>query len=235
MMRAHEAHSEHGHHESPAPRPSRRRLDPEARRAELLEAALSVLRERDPQDVRVEDVTRAAGAAKGTFYVYFRSWDDLLLQVRDHIVDSYTTDLRARMAAVRPSGWWPAFEAEIVRAVDYVVELGPLHQAVFHGDITEPPQADGPSADFIFAELLRGGIAGGACRPVDVQAAAPILFAVLHATADAVARTREREPHVSTMVDLLRSWLRQGPPEPEATARQRTTPRVATDEGDPRK
>jgi AcrR family transcriptional regulator len=218
MTKAHVVHGEHGHHESPAPRPSRRRLDPEARRAELLEAALSVLRERDPQDVRVEDVTRAAGAAKGTFYVYFRSWDDLLLQVRDHIVDSYTADLRARMAAVGSSAWWPAFEAEIVRAVDYVVELGPLHQAVFHDDFTEPPQAGGPSPDLVFAELLHGGVACGACRPVDVQAAAPILFAILNATADAVARTREREPHVSTMVDLLRSWLRQVPPGSEAEA-----------------
>ena len=71
------------------PRKGRRRLKPAVRRSELLDAALRVLRSKGPAKVRVEDVTRAAGAAKGTFYLYFSSWEDLLVAVREHLLSTY--------------------------------------------------------------------------------------------------------------------------------------------------
>lgn len=68
-------------HEVPGSR-SRRRLTPDARQRELLDAGMDMLRKKGVA-TRVEDVTAAAGAAKGTFYVYFRTWADFLREVRD--------------------------------------------------------------------------------------------------------------------------------------------------------
>ena len=62
-------------------KPVRRRLSPEARKLEIIEAAERLLQARG-EHVRVEDVVREAGVAKGTFFLYFPTWDDLLEAIR---------------------------------------------------------------------------------------------------------------------------------------------------------
>jgi AcrR family transcriptional regulator len=183
-------------------------LEPAVRRSELIDAALRVLRSRGPTRVRVEDVTRAAGAAKGTFYLYFSSWDDLLVAVREQILSSYGSEAATRLAAAVPSEWWAAVESECVRFVDFVLELGDLHHAVFHGPVADRPIDADYSAEALIARLLSVGVEAGVCRPVDVDAVAPLLFTVLHKTADEIARSRDRERRIESMLDLLRTWLR---------------------------
>ena len=199
------------------PRTKRRRLQPAVRRSELLDAALRVLRSQGPTRARVEDVTRAAGAAKGTFYLYFPSWNDLLVAVRDHILSTYGAEVGARMAAATPSKWWQAMESECVRFVDFVLELGDLHQAIFHGPIADQLADASDATQALIAQLLRAGAAAGACRPVDADAAAPLLFSVLHTTVDEIARSGGREQRIELMLELLRAWLRA----PRATRGQR--------------
>ncbi len=185
----------------------RRRLAPEARRSELLEAALEVLATDGAQQARVEDVTRAAGAAKCTFYVYFASWDYLIIAVREHVLTTYAAAVRARIEAV-PLGTWSAIERECVHAVDFIVELGELHQAIFHGSTEEVPIPPANSAVTLVAQLLEASIAAGVCRPVATDLAAPLVFSVMHETADGITRSGGREAKIETMLDLLRSWLR---------------------------
>lgn len=197
------------------PRVKRRRLEPAVRRSELLDAALRVLRSQGPTEVRVEDVTRAAGAAKGTFYLYFSSWNDLLVAVRDHLLSTYGSEVGTSLAAATPSEWWESIESECVRFVEFVLELGDLHQAIFHGPVADRPIDEEHSAEALIARLLHAGVASGACRPVDVKAVAPLLFSVLHTTADEIARSGGREQRIESMLDLLRAWLRTPPKEEE--------------------
>lgn len=190
----------------------RRRLRPEARRVELLEAALSVLRSRGPMNARVEDVTEAAGAAKGTFYLYFSSWEDLLVEVRAHILSKYVSEMQKRFAVEALSDWWVAFEKECVHFVDFVEELGDLHKAIFHGPIADRPLDAAISSETVVSWMLRIGIESGACRNVEIDAAARLLFSVLHTTADNIAQTGDRERYLNSMFDLLRAWLRTPAP-----------------------
>ena len=188
-------------------RPARRRLGPDARRSELLEAALKVLKEMGPESARVEDITRVAGAAKGTFYLYFSSWNDLLVAVRDHLVSTYAAQVRSRFEAATALRW-TVIENECVRFIDFIVVLGDLHEAVFHGASMECPTSKERSADRLIAEMITRGIAAGACRPVSAELAAPLLFSVLHATADSIARNGNRKAKLDTVLELLRAWLR---------------------------
>jgi AcrR family transcriptional regulator len=183
-------------------------LNPEARRAELLDAALRVLRERDAMHVRVEDVTQEAGTAKGTFYLYFASWNDLLVAVRDHLLSSYAAEVRTRIAAAAPSELWAALENECVLFVDYVIGLGGLHEAIFHGPTADQPIDATHSAQALISELLSAGIAAGACRSVDSDAASPLLLSLLHATADGIVRSGGRDRRLDAMLDMVRAWLR---------------------------
>jgi AcrR family transcriptional regulator len=53
-----------------------RRQAPGARIAALVEAARALFFERGVDQTSVEDITRAAGVAHGTFYLYFKTKDD---------------------------------------------------------------------------------------------------------------------------------------------------------------
>ena len=138
--------------------PTRRRLAPEDRRAELLDAALDVLRTIGPHEARVEDVTRVAGAAKGTFYLYFESWDDLIVAVRDHLLSTLAVATRGRLGA-DPVVTWAVLERECLNGVDFIVALGDLHEAIFHGPAVMDldPSPDSPVA--LATELIEAGIA----------------------------------------------------------------------------
>lgn len=63
---------------TPHPKWERR---PEARPREILDAALRVFAARGYAATRLEDVAAAAGVTKGTIYYYFKSKEDLLVQL----------------------------------------------------------------------------------------------------------------------------------------------------------
>ena len=54
---------------------------PEVRREELLDVAFELCRSHGFEAMSVEQVTQSAGVAKGTFYHYFSSKDDLQVQL----------------------------------------------------------------------------------------------------------------------------------------------------------
>jgi AcrR family transcriptional regulator len=190
---------------------SRRRLAPDARRAELIAAAIRVLKQHGNAASRVEDVTAAANAAKGTFYIYFPSWDDLLAAVRDHILNDYATGLRRRMADPKCVDWWAVLDQECTNFIDFFIELGPLHEAVFHGPIAERPIDDERSATRLISELLRAGIEARAFASVDIEPSARLIFSVLHEAADAIAQGGDRNRFIQSLKQLLHHWLSPWP------------------------
>ncbi|MFA6029640.1 MAG: TetR/AcrR family transcriptional regulator [Elusimicrobiota bacterium] len=59
---------------------------PELRRRRILDAARVVMARQDYRDLRLEDVAREAGLAKGTLYLYFRDKTDLMCAVLDDML-----------------------------------------------------------------------------------------------------------------------------------------------------
>jgi AcrR family transcriptional regulator len=147
-----------------------------------------VLRERGPAGCRVEDITAAAGTAKGNFYRYFSTWDDLLVAVRDHVLDCYRDDIAQRYAERSRIEWWKAMDEEIDRFLDFQLSLGGLHEAIFHGAAAQAQPIDQHrSAASMLAWFLTVGISAGAFASVDVESVAPLVFDMLHGAADAIA------------------------------------------------
>jgi AcrR family transcriptional regulator len=133
----------------------RRRLRPDVRRAELIDAALRVLRKHGGVPSRVEDVTTAARAAKGTFHLYFPSWEDLLVALRDRILDDFGAELGARLTEPSKVDWWTLLDELCAGFVDFVLGLGGLRDAIFHGPIAHlRPIDDQRSATRRMSELL---------------------------------------------------------------------------------
>lgn len=71
----------------------------EVRRQQIKEAALQVFAERGYHATSVSDLVKAAGVARGTFYLYFQSKESLFLELLDDLM----TELRAGIKGVDPS------------------------------------------------------------------------------------------------------------------------------------
>ncbi|MDZ4054628.1 MAG: helix-turn-helix domain-containing protein [Phenylobacterium sp.] len=188
-------------------REPRRRLDPADRRRELLEAAERLLRRR-ADGVRVEDVVAEAGAAKGTFYLYFPTWDDLLEALRD--------ELFARFEALAPEPVeldgpvdWPATLRRIAAAyISFNLEMEGLHDALFHSDFARnrpvPVHRGGPAR---LAAMISAGQEAGVFAPVPAGLTARMLFAAMHEAADAVREGADRLAVTLALDDLLHRAL----------------------------
>ena len=116
-------------------KPVRRRLRPEARKLEIVEAAERLLQAHGKR-VRVEDVVREAGVAKGTFFVYFPSWDDLLETVRDRLVAEFDATYPLPTEVDAPVDWPAVIEQQAGAFIDFAAARQGIGQALFHSDFT---------------------------------------------------------------------------------------------------
>lgn len=135
----------------------------------------------------MEDITTEARTAKGSFYRYFPTWDELLIAVRDHLLDRYADDVRRRLTARQGGDWWTLLEDEVDHFLEFQLGLGGLHDVVFHGPARRARPVDRTrSAGSLIGALLTAGVADGAFARIDVAPTATLLFSVLHGAADEI-------------------------------------------------
>src|SRR5579884_771074 len=156
-------------------RPSRPRA-PEERRLRLLEAARELLMERGPEGVSVEAIARRAGVAKGTFYLYFGSRDQLLESVRGRWIEGFLS------GASRPEpGDWPARVRALVElVVDLLLGEPRLHLALLHprSGSGQPPAALGALEERVARSIREAREAGVPGLPEPWPAAAFLVHGV---------------------------------------------------------
>ena len=70
----------------------------ERRRQTLVDAALAVFASKGVAGTSVDDIVRAAGVAKGTFYLYFETKDEVVSAVAQRIVEGVSDRMDAVMA-----------------------------------------------------------------------------------------------------------------------------------------
>jgi AcrR family transcriptional regulator len=95
----------------------RRRLEPERRRAEIVEAASAIFRGRDPSTVRFEEVADAAGVSRSLVYAYFGDRGGLLAAVYLHSLAGLDEDLSSLLNDV------PVDEVRLRALVDRYLHL----------------------------------------------------------------------------------------------------------------
>ena len=170
---------------------------------------MRVLRVRGPANCRVEDITTEAGTAKGNFYRYFPTWNDLLLEVRDHLLQSYGEQFFFRYQDCASVDWWAALDQEVDRFVEFRLELGSLHDVAFHDSSEAARTLKHRSASSVVAWFLSQGIAAGSFAEVDVESMASLVFHLLHAAADEIALGSDQERMRQAVLNLLHGALEQ--------------------------
>ncbi len=181
----------------------RRRLAPEARRLEILDAAEQMIR-RHGSAVRVEDVARAAGAAKGTIFAYFPTFDDLLDEIRARQVAPLEAQVAELVGPQSAIPWPTLLPAIATLLVEFMLSLEGLHEVLFHSAFARHrplPSERRPAARI--AELLRAGQAAGAFAPLDPEPTAVLLFAIIHETADAIGAGADHTRALAAMREMI--------------------------------
>lgn len=102
---------------STEPEVRRSRLEPAARRAQIVEAATQVFRGRDPASVRFDEVAHAAGVSRSLVYAYFGDRGELIAAVHLHSLSAFDVELSALLVDV------PVDEARLGSIVRHFLEL----------------------------------------------------------------------------------------------------------------
>jgi AcrR family transcriptional regulator len=186
-------------------KPLRRRLQPEARKLEIVEAAERLLQAHGSR-VRVEDVVREAGVAKGTFFLYFPTWDDLLATVRQRLVAEFDAAYPLPSEVDRPVDWPALVDSQASAFIDFASSRQGVGEALFHSDFAERrPLAD--NAILRLSAVIRAGQEAGAFGPVDPEPTARLMFAAIDEAARAVAGGADRAAILAALQSLLRRTL----------------------------
>lgn len=167
------------------PMPDLPRTKPAAtRRDALLDAAERLFRERGFAATSVDAIVAAAGVAKGTFYLYFKSKAASLVALQDRFVFQFRDAIEQEVSA--HVDWSARLDAWITAALDGYLDQTSMHDVVFHE--VRPCARRIKSNHLVIqslALLLEGGAATGAWRTEDARLTAIMLFSALHGAADA--------------------------------------------------
>jgi len=187
---------------------------PEARREDLLNAGLAVFREKGVKAATVEDVTARAGVAKGTFYLYFKTKDDLGAGLRERYALEMLQAAEDMLAGLEADDWEVRAEALMRSVVAFSLERRELAEFVFHGLAPARPEDAVAASErrvlALFTDLVTRGAAAGRFNVRDPEMTAALLFHGLHGVLTDVAHERNgggAERLVGAAAELLRRGL----------------------------
>jgi AcrR family transcriptional regulator len=154
------------------------------KRTNLLDAAEAVLVEHGLVGATVDQITTRAGVAKGTFYLYFRSKDEVVGALQERLWDGLLAAALETAAKLGDDDWWTVIDGFIDTVVDYDLAHRDWHRLVAQG--WSSPGQDMAHREQqiidVFAERINAGVAKGLFAVADVQLTATLLYRAMAGT-----------------------------------------------------
>jgi len=170
---------------------------------ELMNAAQRLFLERGVASTTIEQITSAADVAKGTFYLYFSSKEDILAALGERYGQERLALVKTKIAQVPPEDWKGKLQAWARACVFGYLDSIRLHDILFYG--SRPPTREGlvdnVEIDHL-RELLQGGVDASAWKIDDPRFTAVFLFSGLHGIVDD-AHTKEKRINRERLVQRL--------------------------------
>ena len=171
---------------------------PDLRRRQLLDAAFLVFLEQGTT-ATVSAITTRAGVAKGTFYVYFDSKEELLAQLREELIGQYDASIAANE---------PTIEEMVRVSIDFL--SSEFHAVLFP---TAIDQARGQRAVIDgFTTFLHESNAAGATDVPDPHTFAVLIIGAVNFAVRYLqdAGTYDRDELVAGVMEMYERMLRRG-------------------------
>jgi AcrR family transcriptional regulator len=154
---------------------------PEVRREELMDAAEQLFLAQGVAATSVDAIVAGADVAKGTFYLYFQSKEQLLAALQHRFIDDVCTELRAAVDKCPAGDWQARLRAWVAAGVDGHLDRIDLHEVVFHEFRPDDSHATHRNSTVDqLADFLAQGTRAGAWSIGDPRLLAIMLFHALH-------------------------------------------------------
>lgn len=156
------------------------------KRTLLLDAAEAVLIEQGLAGATIDQITTRAGVAKGTFYLYFRSKDEVVGALQQRFFDGMMAAAADAASKLSDSDdWWGVVDAFIETVVDYDLAHRAWHQLIGRG--WSAPQgaitlAQEQQIMDLFEERIREAAGGGTIEGGDTPMTAMLLYRAIEGT-----------------------------------------------------
>ena len=174
---------------------------PEERRDELMNAAQRMFLKQGVPATTIEQITSGADVAKGTFYLYFSSKENILAALGDRFGQKHLEGIKAAIAAKPEDDWRKKLATWANACFTGYLDSIRLHDIVFYG--SRPRTREGLVDNAVInhlSDLLQAGMEARAWSVEDPRFTAVFLFSGLHAVVDdayskekRVNRTRLRQ------------------------------------------
>lgn len=183
----------------------------ETRREELMNSALALFLEHGVPATTIEQITTGAKVAKGTFYLHFKSKDEILAALRDRYMQEFVASIDVRVAGCTENDWKGKLRAWADGAVTATVDTLNIHDVVFHDYLAAPPREPQDSATIAqehLARLLEQGHLAGAWRVEDASFTAVFLFNGLHAALEGALKEEQSFNAASFLMKVEKLFYR---------------------------
>ncbi len=105
---------------------------PEERREELMNAAQQLFLEQGVGPTSIEEITSGADVAKGTFYLYFSSKEDLLAALRERFAQELLSKVKTAVAKKSEQDWQGKLATWAKAITAAYLDANRLHEVVFY-------------------------------------------------------------------------------------------------------
>lgn len=186
---------------------SPRTKPPAERQAELLDAAQELFVAKGIAATTIEDITNRAGVAKGSFYLQYKSKDDIVVGLQDRFSERFSARLAS--AVEGKADWRDKLDA-LVNAfyVGYLREVE-LHDVLYYyAPVARRERTPSKTAPVdVIRAVLAEGTAAGAFRIDDVELTALLVYHAIHGAFEASwqqGRRQSRAAIVGAAQQLVR-------------------------------
>ena len=175
---------------NPMPVIARKALKPrtkpaEVRRDDILRAATSLFVAKGVGTTTIDEIATRAEVAKGSFYLYFTSKEDVVAALRERFVAGFRARILSAMEACPTDDWTGRLKSFVSAGIEAYLDDHRLHDVVFHDHRPDQRQMKGDNPLLgDLSDLLAAGTKAGAWSVDDQDLAAIVLFNGLHGAVD---------------------------------------------------
>lgn len=166
------------------------------KRTLLLDAAEAVLVDHGLVGATIDHITSRAGVAKGTFYLYFRSKDEVVGALQQRHWDALmqaAVDAAAQLDV--NADWWKVVDSFIETVIDFDLQHRAWHRLVAQGWTAPDGAGVTPKNEQQMIDLFADRIAEGAQRGLfdagDTQLTANLLYRAIQGTSHQLCQSEE--------------------------------------------
>lgn len=167
----------------PRTKPAEERLD------DLMNAAEKLFLSKGFINTTVSEIVLSADVAKGTFYHYFQSKNDIIDALRTRYMDWYLENIKK--ALISPTNATQKLKAWCENSIKYYVEKREVHDMLFHDEYHGRNNTHEQRAIEQIKEILALGEKNKEWQPLPPNLMATIIYHSMHAAVDNLAISTE--------------------------------------------